>query len=116
VHPGRVDGQQQTIRQGTPWWLQAVLAAVEQAEQGIDQLTPEERAGLALAAQRLYAAALPAGADGYDVRDFVASFAAAIFAGGNAAGAIVGSRKLQGMSAVAAAAVLAQRRYIPPPP
>jgi hypothetical protein len=82
-----VSGQQQNVtRQGAPWWLNAVLAAADQAEAGADDLTPEERAQLADAARRIYAAALPPGTtDPDDVRRQVEAIAAAIFAGGNIA-------------------------------
>lgn len=113
-----VSGQQQNVtRQGAPWWLSAALAAADQAEANAGDLTPEERGQLANAARRIYAAALPPGTTPDDVRRQEEAIAAAIFAGGNVAGAVARSRKLQGMSAIVAAIVAGHAAAtIPPKP
>lgn len=113
-----MSGQQQNVtRQGAPWWLSAALAAADQAEAGAVDLTEDERAQLADAARRLYVAALPPGSTPDDVRRQEEAIASAIFAGGNIAGALANSSKLQGMSAIVAAIVAAHAvATIPPKP
>lgn len=113
-----MSGQQQNVtRQGAPWWLNAVLAAADQAEANAADLTAGERTQLAAAARRIYAAALPPGTTPGDVRRMEEAAAAAIFAGGNIAGALAQSTKLQGMSAIVAAIVAAHAAAtIPPKP